>query len=170
MKKILLLILIISLLACTVEVEPDVENADFIGSWKLEKWTANLADGTEVYPYGEKAYGKLIYEANGDMSGILMADDRKRMSSDDVSTRLPGEALSAFNSFFAFAGPYKVNRDSAFVIHKVEACINPNWVGRNQKRFFNFENGALILSTPPIAVQGTRSQAVQQTLIWRKLE
>ncbi len=168
-SKLMLIGVVAILISCQIELGEEHPNADFIGSWKLEKWTAKLADGSEIYPYGTAAYGKLIYEESGEMNGILMADNRAKMSTDDVGTRIAEEALTAFNSFFAYAGPYEINRDSSYVIHRVEACINPNWVGREQKRFFSFENGNLILSTPPIAVQGTRSQAVHQTLVWRKV-
>ena len=150
--------------------QSESSNADFLGSWKLTKWTSVLADGTEVYPYGKDAYGKLIYESNGEMSGIMMADDRALMSSADVGSRKPDEALAAFNSFFAYSGPFEVRRDSGFVLHHVEACINPNWIGVTQKRFFEFKDGNLILSTPPIAVQGTQNQATKQTLIWKKMD
>lgn len=155
--------------AC-VHAEPEHPNDDFIGSWKLLSWKAKLADGTIVYPYGREAYGKIIYEPNGEMNAILMADERKLMSSESVDERIPEEALAAFNSFFAYAGPYEVHRDSGFVLHHVEACINPNWVGRTQRRQYEFKRDSLILSTPPISVRGTRQQAVQQTLRWVKIK
>ncbi len=170
MKIISFLVLFVILFSCQSDHPSKEVNADFIGSWKLEKWTATLADGSEVFPYGQNAYGKLIYESNGEMSGIFMADERSKMSSDDVATRIAEEALAAFNSFFAYSGPYHIDRDSSYVLHTVEACINPNWIGRQQKRFFKIENRKLILSTPPIMVQGTQSQSVQQTLIWHRLE
>ena len=137
------------------------------GTWELEKWTTTLADGTVIYPFGEEAYGKLIYDEYGQMTALFMADDRDLMSSADIRERKPEEALLAFNTFFAYAGPYTIDQDSSFVLHTVEACSNPNWVGRTQKRQFNLQKDKLILSTPPIAVEGSGNQASSQILIWR---
>ena len=137
------------------------------GTWQLEKWTTTLADGTVVHPFGQEAYGKLIYDEFGQMTALFMADNRELMSSADIRERKPEEALEAFNTFFAYAGPYSIDQDSSFVLHKVEACSNPNWVGRTQKRQFKFEKDKLILSTPPIAVEGSGNQASSQILIWR---
>lgn len=157
------------LTSCTISIDEDDITSEFIGSWKLKHWTAELSDGSIVYPYGERPFGKLIYEINGEMTGILQAENRELMSSIEVTQRDPEEAMAAFNSFFAYSGPFEVHQDSSLVIHHVDACINPNWVGKDQKRFYEFKNGQLILSTPPIAVQGTQSQSVKQTLTWEKV-
>ena len=156
------------LLACSPPVEIE-ENSDFIGTWNLEEWSSTLSDGQIIYPYGENAYGRITYNPNGEMMCILMADDRALMSTIDIDTRIASEALEAFNSFFAFSGPYAVNRDSSFVTHTIEGCINPNWVGVNQKRYFKFDDGKLTLSTPPIKVLNSESQETQQVLVWSKV-
>ena len=159
---------ILTILACqTAPVNPDIQD-QFVGTWFLKEWTAKLENGQINYPYGPKAYGKLVYDSKHGMTGILMADQRELFSSASVATRSPDEAILAFNSFFAYSGPYEIHPDSSYVLHHVEACSNPNWVGGTQKRYFSFEDDNLILTTPPIAVRGSENQAVEQKLVWSR--
>ena len=171
MKYMILLIVTIAMISHGCEEKAAIHpDGDFIGNWKLDSWSSTLPDGREVYPYGENAYGRISYHVNGEMIAILMAEDRSKMSTIDVDTRIASEALEAFNSFFSYSGPYEVNRDSSYVVHTVEGCINPNWVGAKQVRHFKFEKDKLILSTPPIKVINTENQATQQVLVWSRID
>ena len=161
--------LLLLIAGCTSEGLREMSNnTPLLGSWQLVSWTTENPSGEVHYPYGKEAYGKLIYESNGNMTALLMSDDRALFTSEDIGSRKPEEALKAFNSFFAYAGPYTVVKDSSFVLHKVEACNNPNWVGRTQKRMFALSGDTLTLSTPPIAVLGNETRASKQVLVWSK--
>lgn len=161
-----MMIIISAFIATCVSSNPEDHDQEIIGTWKLQEWTSVLPDSTTVFPFGAKAFGKLIYEPNGEMMAFFMADARGLFTNDSPAERDPQEALSAFNSFFAYSGPYELNKDSSFVIHTVEACSNPNWINRKQTRYYYLSGDSLILTTPPIRVQGTMNNASVQKLTW----
>jgi len=60
----------------------------------------------------------------------------------------PEEIVPAYNGFLGYYGSYKVVPDSNLVIHHIKACSFPYWVGQDQRRYYEFKEGILILKTP----------------------
>jgi len=134
----------------------------------LQEWTAMRADGALIEPFGERPQGLLLYTEAREVVLVLMRSDRQGFSSDDPSERSPQEIEDAFHSFFTYSGRYQVDTEGGVITHQVELCSNPNWVGRNQTRYFHLDGGSLILTTPPIETITTEDQAVQHKLVWAR--
>ncbi len=49
--------------------------------------------------------------------------------------------------------------------HHLEVASIPNWVGTDHLRMFEFGDGTLRLSTPPIMIDGVAAVSV---LLWRR--
>jgi len=77
------------------------------------------------------------------------------------------EIKSAFEGFVGYYGAYEVDEEQGTVTHHLEGSSFPNWVGTDQRRFFEFSGSRLTLSTPPIAFGG---QDVTGVLIWERAE
>ena len=80
------------------------------------------------------------------------------MSTDTPSftgTAPPAEQMKAAltSTYIAYSGPCTINDAESSVTMKVEAAWQPNYVGTVQKRFFRFENGALIFGPAPGSVR-----------------
>ena len=60
-----------------------------------------------------------------------------------------------------------VNVPKGFIIHHLELSAFPNWVGTDQKRYFEFSGDRLTLKTPPLTLSG-RDQV--HRLIWKRLD
>jgi hypothetical protein len=135
----------------------------FIGTWELMKWSAKQADGKEVYPYGEDAVGQILYDVKGNMMVEIMKKERKLFASHDFLQGTTEEILSAATGFVAYCGSYQIDPVAKQVIHHIKISSFPNWVGKDQIRYYDFKDGLLVLSTPAIAT-------MQHELIWQKLQ
>lgn len=123
--------------------------AGLIGTWSLRSWRAIAADGEISYPFGREAQGRITYEPSGRMSVQLMRRDRPRFASDDPKIGTPQEFEEAFRGFFAYFGAYRVDSRQGVVIHAIEACSFPNWIGREQVRHFTLQGDQLVLQRKP---------------------
>jgi hypothetical protein len=121
----------------------------FIGVWSLISCERRYKDGRIDYPYGEKPVGRITYDKAGRMSAQLMRPGRR-------STVTPGmpltgnasteEILEAVNGFIAYFGAFDVDESAQTVIHHVQACLVPSWVGTDLKRTYRFDSGRLLLT------------------------
>ncbi|MBM3725119.1 MAG: lipocalin-like domain-containing protein [Acidobacteria bacterium] len=142
----------------------------FPGVWSLARYELkNKATGAITHPYTEKPVGRITYDREGRMSAQLMHPGRKRLSGD-----VPGAAAALIliqasaselrelaGGFIAYYGTYRVDEPARTVIHRVEACLIPNWVGTDLIRGYQFEGRnrlTLIAETP----------AVTGRLIWER--
>lgn len=138
---------------------------DLIGSWDLEAFEVELADGRQVFPMGADARGRLMYGADGRMSATLSAADRAPLSVPRLEAygRAPeSEKASAFDSFLAYVGRYTV--EDGAVVHHVELASVPNIVGAQQRREATLDDELLTLRYAVDGSRGTR----HNTLRWRR--
>jgi hypothetical protein len=128
----------------------------FIGVWKLVRYERKSEDGVIDYPYGEKPVGRITYDKGGRMSAQLMRPGRR-------STMAPGVNLIAGNAsaeeireavtgFIAYYGTFDVDEPAHTVIHHVQACLVPSWVGADLKRSYRFDGNRLALTAVTTSV------------------
>ena len=121
-----------------------------IGAWHLVRWDITYADGrAPSLPYGADATGLILYTPDGWMSACISRGARPPLSSDSVRSAPEPERLAAFESYFAYAGPYRLRETNGQVqvVHTVQHSLNPNFVGTEQVRDMNFDvRGRLTLS------------------------
>jgi hypothetical protein len=142
-----------------------VTGEQFVGTWKLLEFEVHLPHGEARYPWGKNPVGLLMYDAAGNMCGMLMRADRPAFAQGDLLRGNPEEVKSAFEGFQAYFGTYEVNDRERMVIHHVIGCSFPNWVGTDQIRFFEFSGKNLTLSTPPLSAAG---MTVTMRLVWAR--
>ena len=141
----------------------NMKNQHFVGSWELLEWTIESKDGKREYPFGTDAIGQLNYESNGNMSVMIMKNNRPQFPSEDPLQGQADEVVVAFKGFIAYSGYYEVNHNSNQVAHQIKISSFPNWVGQNQIRKFEFNEDKLTLSTDFIGPN-------KHNLVWRKIE
>jgi hypothetical protein len=139
-----------------------IENP-FVGAWKLISCELRSANGQISYPMGQDAQGYIIYSRNGYLAVAFMSVDRPPFVSDDLRAGSAQEKVQAFDAYFSYCGRYEVRDDK--VIHHVEVSLFPNWIGKRQERHYRFEQDQLILSAPPVLIDGIERAA---HLIWQK--
>ena len=140
-----------------------MKNKKFIGTWELKKWTAELNDGTEIFPLGEDAVGRISYDSAGNMSVHLMKNNRPKFHSEDPLNATPDEMFTAFSEFISYCGTYEIYNHPNQIVHQIKISSFPNWVGQNQIRKFEFKDDTLILRTDTIG-------SSRHKLIWEKMK
>ena len=46
------------------------------------------------------------------------------------------------------------------VVHHVEGASHPDWIGTDQKRYFELSGNRVVISTPPMMIRGVESVVV----------
>ncbi len=128
----------------------------FIGVWKLIRYERKAKDGRIDYPFGEMPVGRITYDRAGRMSAQLMRPGRH-------STVAPGIGLVAGNAsseeireavdgFISYFGTFDVDESTQTVIHRIQACLVPSWVGMDLKRAYRFNANQLVLTAVTTSV------------------
>lgn len=139
--------------------------SDFVGTWGLESFDATAPNGEALHLFGKCVVGRITYHADGRMSVQIMSKDRAPFSNEDPRRAPVEEIAHAFATYLGYYGTYTVDLDAGEVIHHIEAASIPNWVGTDQLRRFEFGEGTLRLSTPPILMDGVAAESV---LLWHR--
>jgi hypothetical protein len=120
----------------------------FWGAWILASYEQISASGSISYPMGTEPVGRITYDAAGRMSAQLMRRDRPRFASNWRQQGSADEIRAAFQGYVGYYGPYTLNEKENKIIHHVECCSFPNWVGTDQVRGYEFDGDRLILRAP----------------------
>jgi hypothetical protein len=137
-----------------------------LGTWNLLSWEMRSSNGKVTTPIGKNPKGVIVYDDDGRMTVQLMQSDRPLSASADPFGAAPDEIVGAWMGFISYAGRYEIDSSRKRVIHHVEICSFPNWVGTRQERFYHFEGDRLVLSTPPISLGG---ESTVSTLVWEPM-
>jgi Lipocalin-like domain len=145
---------------------PDLSADDLLGTWRLRSWRNVGGDGSVVHPLGEEPVGYIFYNPDGYMSVEIMAAERTPYSVADAFGGTVEERSEAISTYLSYSGPFEVLSDRGAVIHHIEVCSYPNWVGNAQVRFARLEGDQLTLSTKPMMFQGVERSA---ELLWERV-
>jgi hypothetical protein len=145
-----------------------IEAAKFVGAWRLVSAEFKGEDGSPAEsPYGTEPQGILLYDARGSMSAQLGQNNRQPFAIADRMKGTAQEIKTAFETYQAYYGRYQIDEVEHVITHKVTQALLPNWVGTEQRRFYRFQDGRLILRTPPFAIGGQR---VVGELVWERFD
>ncbi|MGH9721433.1 MAG: lipocalin-like domain-containing protein [Bryobacteraceae bacterium] len=120
----------------------------FIGVWKLVSYERKYSDGRVAYPYGKNATGRITYDRAGRMSAQLMNPDRPKssLSTQGIRGASAEDLRSVMTGFIAYYGTFDVDGANKTVIHHVQSCLLPGWVGTDLKRGYAFSGKRLTLT------------------------
>jgi len=141
--------------ATAAQAAPAVRNR-FLGVWRLISCERKSADGRLDYPYGERPVGRITYDKAGRMSAQLMRPGRRSTVTPGVSLIAGGangeEIREAVTGFIAYFGTFDLDEPTQTVIHHVQACLVPSWVGTDLKRTYRFNANRLVLTASTTSV------------------
>ena len=130
-----------------------------VGTWRLENWETRYDTGRVIHPMGEDAQGLLVYAPDGYMSVVLFRNGRAPFTTGEMLSADADEKIAGWDSYYSYCGPFELKGDC--VIHHIEACLYPNWIGTTQERQAVIDGGNLILKTdPPKTRRGVQTSAV----------
>jgi hypothetical protein len=139
-----------------------------VGFWKLVP-----NQGQELDPAQRGRRGFIIYTASGHMAVHIMPGGRQRYSG---SAPTPEEAKAALRSYTCYFGPFDVNEQESYVVHRRIAHTIPASIGTNGQRFYEFADKRLILRvfattfTVPTTMKAARSEGREPSMItWERI-
>lgn len=141
-----------------------------LGTWHLVRWDITYGDGrAPSLPFGPDATGLICYTHDGTMNACIARGGRPRLSSESVRSAPESERLAAFESFFQYAGPYRLRTEGGRrqVVHTVTHALNPNFVGTEQVRNMDFDADGMLTLSASDTVPGT-DVARHHRLRWRR--
>ena len=142
-------------------------NQQLAGTWKLVSWKIDRGDGQLAdSPYGANPSGWIMYHPDGHVCVTVMRTDRPKFAANSALGGTPEEIKAAFEGYAGYCGTYQVNARERSVIHRLDLSWFPNWIGTEQKRFFEISENRVTLSTPPIT--GFGGTQVHR-LVWERM-
>jgi cytochrome c553 len=122
------------------------------GRWTLRAAEDVRADGTVArLPWGAKPVGSIVV-ARGACYVQIMSSDTPAFAPGAIATSEQMKAM-LLSSYIAYSGPCTIDEQDSSVTLKVDAAWQPNYLGTEQKRFFRFENGALLFGPAPGSIR-----------------
>jgi len=141
-------------------------STSIVGAWRLHSCKNIFTETSKVaYPFGEEAKGYVMYQPDGYFALSLTSKDRTLCASDSPFDVSEAEKLNIADEFFAYFGRYEFQNDK--VIHKIEQCTFPNWIGKELLRYAALNGKILILTTDPFLYEGKKAIA---EVIWKRVE
>jgi Lipocalin-like domain len=121
-----------------------------IGAWKLLTIEVSV-NGNTLHPYGEHPLGRLTYDEAGRTSAHVMKPGRKSSVIDPgaVSRASDEELRQIADGYVGYFGTFTIDEENKTLIHHVEACTLPAWVGTDQMRQYEFVGTHLVLRSGP---------------------
>jgi hypothetical protein len=116
----------------------------FPGSYRLVSATRRHPSGDELDSYGSPPTGRTGYDREGRMWVLLVP--QVVLDAADLATQGPVDSHDWSRSVVAYYGSYSVNSVTRTVTHRVEAALDPGWVGRVFVRRYEFSGDLLTLS------------------------
>jgi hypothetical protein len=133
-----------------------------VGAWSLSSYELRLKpSGTITTPFGPHPVGRILYEANGQMSAQLMRPEMTAFASDDPLRATDEEAASAWRNYIGYWGTYTIDARAGIITHHIEGAWLTNWVGQNQTRAFQLSGDSLSLDAD--------SPAWHAHLTWKRI-
>ena len=127
---------------------------NLVGTWRLVSLEHRREDGQIVKILGEESIGLGAFTEDGYFFSFIMDADRPKFLSEDIMGGTLEEKVSAVETFVSYCGRYEVEGDK--ITQYVEMSLFPNWIGGEQERFFEVDDGRLIVRTPPMLIQGEK--------------
>ncbi|MGH9604317.1 MAG: lipocalin-like domain-containing protein [Terracidiphilus sp.] len=152
--KFILVWLALALLALgpVKEAQTTQDRNLIVGAWSLSSYELRLKpSGTITTPFGSHPVGRILYEANGQMSAQLMRPEMVAFASDDPLRATDKEAASAWRNYIGYWGTYTMNVRAGTITHHIVGGWLPNWVGQNQTRAFQLSGDSLSLDADSAA-------------------
>src|SRR3954454_18369928 len=129
------------------------------GSWKLKSWIIQIIGGDATEPFGPNPKGRAVFAADGYVTFVIVAANRKPATSNEESAAL-------LKSLLAYSGKFKIEGDKFTT--KVDLSWNELLTGQDQVRFFKLDGDNLSLRTAEQVSAVFPGKRVVGTLNWER--
>jgi hypothetical protein len=132
-------------------------NSSPVGTWELVSFKSVLDDGSSIVPW-PGAVGRITYDADGNVTGLLMSGRRNEGNGSSSPTEAHGE-------FTAYFGTYQVDAERGLISHHVEASLSAARASGELRRTYEIKDGLLILGFATLR----NGVAMTNRLVWKRI-
>jgi hypothetical protein len=137
-----------------------------VGTWQLRSFSLIVVDTKEASrPYGENPTGYIQFSPGGHMVMFLAARELKPPAAGNYTDADRADVHRAIVG--AYAGTYVVEGNK--VTYHVLTSWRPEWIGRDQVRYFEINGKSLTITTTPVTFSRT-GQTIVATLTFDNVE
>ena len=142
-----------------------VETA-LVGTWQLKSFSLIVVDTKETSrPYGENPTGYIQFSPGGHMVMFLAAGELKPPASGSYTDAERADVHRAIVGAYAATYPVEGNK----VTYHVLTSWRPEWIGRDQIRYFEIDGTKLTIKTTPVTFSRT-GQSIIATLTFERVD
>jgi Lipocalin-like domain len=116
-----------------------------IGTWQLVSFECKGDDEVVGYPFGKDPQGTIIYSADGYVSLNIMKGGRSTYVEKDLYER--SDMKYSDLPYLGYSGRYYVNEAWPSVVHDLDVCLFPEWLGPQAPKLITLKYGFLQLSS-----------------------
>ena len=134
------------------------------GCWDLVESTFTADDGAVLAPWGAAPIGVLLVTPSGELSAHGGRRDRAAFAGEQPT---PDEKRRVYDDYFSYHGRImSVDDRAGTLVITVEGATDPAWIGSEQLRYLDIEDGdSIVLRTPPLVMAGS---VVVGRFAWRR--
>ena len=133
-----------------------------VGGWTLESVVVEQG-GVRRDPYGPNPKGFASFDANGNVSYMLMRADLPKISSNNREAPTPEESRAIATGALAIYGKYSINETDGLMTLQIDSATFPNWSGAAQKRQITIAGDELRVINPTTALGSGTAY-----LVWKR--
>jgi hypothetical protein len=141
-------------------------SSQLVGVWKLMVYAEERKGQEDVYPFGPKLEGFLIYTPNGFVSAQVQKPGRAAFHSPDWRNATPEEYADSGSGYMSYGGTYVVDEANQTVTHTPTVAFPPNFINQRLSRAVTFHEDCLTLRTP--AMIDTNGVSFISRLDWQR--
>ena len=137
------------------------------GRWKLLAAEDLRADGTVArYPWGRSPVGSIVVERGWCYVQIMSSD----VPSFDANAAAVGEQMrnALLSTYIAYSGACTVDETEGSVTLKVDAAWRRDYVGTEQKRFFQIEGNRMLFGPAPGTIRAEGGNLTRRLTLERQ--
>jgi hypothetical protein len=143
---------------------------NFVGTWKLAALNGERPTTGSANAVSDQATGTIIYDDTGHVSVQILYQLNRPKFAKGPSSGTTEEKAAAFDSYTAYWGTYTVDAKAGTVTHHIQGALNPNNVGKDNLRYYEFHGNRLTLNNPDDGKGGFRDRKdTSRQLVWERI-
>ena len=153
----------------SAESRPDNTGKKLVGAWRLV--SVEGTDATFHFAYDHPT-GIITYDRSGWMAVQIDVKGARRPFVKGPAFGTGEEKMAAFDNYIAYYGTYTLDLKARTITHHLEDASPPNWRGRNNVRWFEFQGNDRLLLIPREDGKGgviDRKNATYK-LLWERIK
>jgi hypothetical protein len=168
-KRQVLLLFLVSVSLLSAQPPQDNAGLKLVGAWRL--MSVEGTDATFHFAYDHPT-GIITYDQSGWMTVQIDIKGIRKPFINGPAAGTVEEKVDAFDNYIAYYGTYTINWKEQTITHHLKDASAPNWRGRDNVRWFEFQGNDHLVLIPREDGKGGVIQRKNATykLLWERIK